>query len=98
MTHELKIESKYFEDVLFRRKRFEVRKNDRSYKVGDTLVLYEIADGNRTGRRLVVEIDYILNGSTFNPLNEYAVLGFTYILYYPFRDFDESLFTAFHIY
>lgn len=37
MYHELKIEPKYFEPLRRRTKTFEVRKNDREYRVGDVL-------------------------------------------------------------
>ena len=39
--HELKIWPEFFEAVLRKEKRFEVRFNDREYSVGDTLVLRE---------------------------------------------------------
>lgn len=41
MIHELKIESKYFTDILKGIKKFEIRKNDRNYQVGDYLILKE---------------------------------------------------------
>ena len=41
MIHELKILTEYFEAVASGRKRFEIRKNDRDYKVGDRLYLRE---------------------------------------------------------
>lgn len=40
-THELKIDPQYFEAIADGRKTFEIRKNDRNYKVGDRLVLRE---------------------------------------------------------
>ena len=40
-THDLKIEKKYFNDVIAERKKFEVRKNDRNYQVNDILSLNE---------------------------------------------------------
>lgn len=42
MTHELKILPEYFEAVTSGRKRFEIRKNDRNFKVGDVLDLKEV--------------------------------------------------------
>ena len=36
--HELKIEKKYLDDLISGAKRFEIRFNDRGYKVGDFLV------------------------------------------------------------
>lgn len=41
MTHELKIQPKYFRAILDGKKNFEIRKNDRGYKVGDKVVLKE---------------------------------------------------------
>lgn len=38
-THELKILPKYFSEVYSGNKTFEVRKNDRNFKVGDMLIL-----------------------------------------------------------
>ncbi|UIB81241.1 protein of unknown function DUF3850 [Flyfo myovirus Tbat2_7] len=37
--HELKLDIKYFKDVLNLKKTFEIRKNDRDFKVGDVLAL-----------------------------------------------------------
>lgn len=41
MTYYLKTIQPFFNDVAFGSKRFEVRKNDRDFKVGDFLVLQE---------------------------------------------------------
>ena len=41
MIHELKTLPIYFEEVIEGRKSFEVRKNDRNFKVGDMLALNE---------------------------------------------------------
>lgn len=72
--HELKIEKKYFEDVLSGIKKFEIRYNDRNFKVGDTFVLKEI-DTNKiyTGRSFQGEITYITN---FEQKDNYIVFGF----------------------
>lgn len=40
-THELKILPQYFKAVQNGSKTFELRKNDRRFKVGDTLILRE---------------------------------------------------------
>jgi len=42
--HQLKLGEKYFDAVKNGIKTFEVRRNDRDYKVGDTLVLEEVDD------------------------------------------------------
>jgi len=61
MIHALKIKSEYFEAVISGKKLFEVRVNDRNYKVGDLLGLNEInKDEEYTDRSCVVYIDYIL--------------------------------------
>lgn len=61
MIHALKIKSEYFEAVISGEKLFEVRVNDRNYKVGDLLGLNEInKDEEYTDRSCVVYIDYIL--------------------------------------
>lgn len=48
--HELKIRREFFDYVRFGVKKFEIRKDDRGFNVGDTLVLKEIDEaGNETG-------------------------------------------------
>lgn len=60
-THELKLWPGFFDRVLDGTKTFEVRRMDRSYQVGDDLVLREWNRHTRdyTGRRLRVRITYI---------------------------------------
>ena len=41
MNHELKIWSEYYKDIISKIKRFEIRKNDRNFQVGDQLILRE---------------------------------------------------------
>lgn len=59
-THELKTWPIPFWDVVSGAKTFEVRKNDRDFKVGDYLVLKEYDPDTQkyTGDRVVVQIDY----------------------------------------
>lgn len=59
--HELKILPQYFISVVEDRKTFEVRLNDRCYKVDDVLILREIMSGTQeyTGRSTVKRITYI---------------------------------------
>lgn len=65
MTHELKTLPKYFDAVLEGRKTFDIRKNDRSFAVGDNLRLIEWDSTYRmpTGREQLCEITYILEGN-----------------------------------
>ncbi|EPH77769.1 ASCH domain protein [Enterococcus faecalis 02-MB-P-10] len=58
-THELKILPEFFKAVVSGDKRFEIRKNDRTFKTGDILRLNEYQDGKYTGNVHVAEITYI---------------------------------------
>jgi hypothetical protein len=60
--HDLKTWPQFFERILTGEKTFEVRKNDRRFKVGDVLVLREFEEWrNRgyTGRSVRVAVTYI---------------------------------------
>lgn len=67
MIHELKIDPMYFDDISNYRKNFEVRKNDRDYRVGDYLALNELDDTRTryTGRSILAYIKYILNDEKY---------------------------------
>lgn len=80
-VHELKVWPAYFKALDERTKRFEVRKNDRDFKVGDVLWLREydwnkdiIAD-RYTGRYMYLEITYILPGGQFGIEPGHVVMG-----------------------
>ena len=61
VIHRLKILPEYFEAQKNRVKTFEIRKNDRNFKVDDRLILYEINSKTKqkTGRVLEVQVTYI---------------------------------------
>ena len=75
MEHKSKILPQYFKSVKEGSKPFEIRKNDRDYKVGDTLILQEWAEfdnpigeyakGFYTTREINKEITYILEGGQY---------------------------------
>ncbi len=67
MIHALKQSTEYFGDVISGKKTFEVRKNDRPYKVGDLLALneYDAKKQSYTGNSCLCYIDYILNDSEY---------------------------------
>lgn len=73
--HKLKIKPEYFNDVISGKKKFEVRYNDRDFKVGDLIVLEEFKNNRYTNRFLNCEITYILNDQEYLKEN-YVVLGF----------------------
>lgn len=74
VVHKLKIKTQYFVDVKNGRKTFELRKNDRDFKVGDTLLLEEY-NGDYTGRFIKVIITYLLKGGNYGLDKDYVILG-----------------------
>jgi hypothetical protein len=65
MTHALKTVPPFFKDVVEGKKTFEVRKNDRLFKVGDKLLLQEFHGDKYTGQEWEGHITYILDSSDF---------------------------------
>ena len=62
-THLLKISPNFFCDVESGVKRFEIRKNDRDFREGDSFVLQECSCSGLTGRESgPFVIDYLLTG------------------------------------
>lgn len=59
MIQRLKIEPAYFEAVSSWKKTFEIRYNDRDYKVGDLLVLREWDGEKYTGREVDRVVSYV---------------------------------------
>ena len=73
-VHDVKLGATFFEYVKTGRKTFELRKNDRGYKEGDTIVLHEYKDGATTGRTITKKIVYVLED--FTGLEDgYCILG-----------------------
>lgn len=61
-THALKTLPGFFSDIVKGTKTFEVRKNDRNFKMGDKLLLQEfLPDKGYTGEEWEGEITYLLN-------------------------------------
>lgn len=61
-VHELKIWPKYYRAVIARLKKFEIRENDRNFKVGDVIHLKEFEPTTKlfTGRECDVMITYMI--------------------------------------
>lgn len=78
MKHELKTDSLHFEYLLSGEKTFEIRKNDRSFNVGDEVVLKEWDQGSDdmmgyTGQEIEGVITYLTD---FAQENGYVVFAF----------------------
>lgn len=73
--HELKTETQYYQAVEAGLKTFELRVNDRDFKVGDMVTLVECCNGVITGRRRYPkEIKYILYGGAFGLPETHCIL------------------------
>lgn len=76
--HELKTWPEYFQAVWKGLKKFEVRKNDRDFKVGDTLYLreWDPVTEKYTGREARVEVTYVFVGAGYMGLGSgYVVMS-----------------------
>lgn len=91
MEHQLKIIPKYFKEIVDGNKNFEIRRNDRNYKIGDTLILneYDAIKKQHTGCKAQCEILYVINNENFPEIpKENSVIGIKLLNY---TDFDEPL-------
>jgi len=68
MRYDLKTWPEFFKPILEGVKNFELRKDDRGYKVGDILNLKEWTKSEEyTGRIIIAEVTYILSGLGLKP-------------------------------
>ncbi|MFS0784759.1 ASCH/PUA domain-containing protein [Bacillus sp. 1P06AnD] len=74
VVHRLKTWPEYFLAVCKQQKQFEIRENDRDFKVGDILMLQEYDPNNKefTGRVVDRKITYITD---FAQQDGYVVMG-----------------------
>ena len=76
--HCIKLDTKFFDDVVLGVKTFELRYDDRGYQVGDVLVMSEVLDDKLTGRVIRATITYKLDG--YPGLGDnYCILGIDYL-------------------
>lgn len=74
---DLKILPEYFQDILYHQKRFELRKDDKDYKVNDIIRLREIENNEFTSNEIYVRIIYILrNVEKFGLDKDFCIFGF----------------------
>lgn len=78
IIYELKILPEYFGPVVSRAKKFELRKDDRGFKVGDLVLLKEWDGSEYTGRQAgIFIITYILRDCEEYGLKDgYCIIGF----------------------
>lgn len=76
MEHQLKTIQPFFNDLSGVGKNFEIRKNDRNFKVGDVLILSEYDGKHLTGIFLKASITYILKDcEKFGLKDGFVILG-----------------------
>ena len=77
MKHELKTWPEHFQNVWDGVKTFELRKNDRDYKVGDKLFLREFDPtiNEYTGNMVYRDVTHILEGGQFGLQEGYIIMS-----------------------
>jgi hypothetical protein len=77
MTHALKTWPEFFHQVERGVKTFEIRKYDRPFCMGETLLLQEWEPEKKeyTGKEIKREITYILHGGQFGIEKDFCVMG-----------------------
>lgn len=77
-THILKILPEYYDPLFFGEKRFEIRKDDRDFHVGDKCVFKEWQNGSYSDApEIAFRIKYILRDcQEYGLMDGYCILGF----------------------
>jgi ASC-1-like (ASCH) protein len=70
--HHLKILPEYYNAVRYGAKTFEIRKDDRNYEVGDTLILKEYENDSFTGNLIRAVVTYITD---YAQTDDYIVMA-----------------------
>jgi murein L,D-transpeptidase YafK len=77
-THKLKTWKTFYRAIIKGDKTFEVRRNDRNFKVGDNLQLIEVDNENNmtpTKHECLVKVKYLLSGEEWGIVKGHVVLG-----------------------
>lgn len=77
-THYLKTHSEYFQQIRNRKKRFELRKDDRGIEPGDFLMLQEVDAATHvpSGEQILVHVTSKLkNAEKFGLKKDFAIFG-----------------------
>ena len=77
MTHELKTLQQHYDYVVTGHKKFELRKKDRDFKVGDYLLLrrYDLWNKEYTGQTCLVIVTHLLDGGVFGLDPSYCIMS-----------------------
>lgn len=77
MQHELKVWADFFPALIDGSKNFEIRKDDRGFRVGDTLLLREYLPKAKrhTGREVVKKVTYILSGPMWGITENFVIMS-----------------------
>ncbi len=77
MTHRLKTDAECFIAILQGIKRFEFRKNDRDFKVGDILYLVEWNKEMQaeTGDCIYMQVQFIIHGPDYGIPEGYCIMS-----------------------
>ena len=77
MIHDLKVWPEYFVDIVSGLKMFEIRRNDRGFKVHDVLRFREWDPTTKSYSMRAVDrvVIYIFEGGTFGVEHGYCVMG-----------------------
>ena len=70
MVHHLDIKNNYYEDIQSGLKTFEIRRTNRNYQIGDTLIL----KNEKTQKTIKKTINYINDLSIYN-IKHIVILG-----------------------
>jgi hypothetical protein len=82
-THYLKCWPEYFKSLAYGDKKFELRKDDRDFQIGDTLIIKEW-NGEFTGNELKFYVSYILRDAVNLGLMEgYCILSLKKLIHIP---------------
>ncbi len=81
MRHELKTDPEVFEEVIAGLKKFEIRKDDRDFKCGDSLLLRKTD---------LSAMDAFNNGEALHYTGDEIIVGVTYILRGPIYGLSEG--------
>ena len=76
IIHKLKTWPEYYEEVESGRKTFEIRKNNRDFREGDTIILQEFILKEKlfTGKELNFKIGYIFYGEAFGVKKGFCIM------------------------